>query len=427
MKFASAFLSHQSKDKPLVEVVARELGRRGVVSWLDRNDLEPGLSLHEALKSAISRQVVLIVFLSANSISSPWVEDKLSIAFDEYEAKGKTDSIIPVFVGDANELVSSCDYLRSRWLHMDGKRVDLLGIPVDPGESVEKNALQIASDASRRIYKILEMKQRRDVVVRIDQRGHGRRTGEPDMIAPNWKNSDFPALVFRPDAGKRTVGETLVGNDWTAVRRDMEDSLSEALGNIMSPPRKDIYIRANAQLGFAFALGRYFSRNTSTNLFCENSDGRVFNNKDYPRDKPLEGGNPRCESIKWHKVVKQIPKSLKTNAISLILSPSYLADKICFDLESKKDVPPVVWVKNDTFTGNDQVRNYIADIIALLLRLGAENGTRTIYLYSGLPFNVLTLLSSSFHHVVDKVVFMEYRRDLQDGDYSADDMYAPLE
>ena len=39
LQFASTFLSHSSTDKPLVEAVAKQLSRRGILVWLDREEL----------------------------------------------------------------------------------------------------------------------------------------------------------------------------------------------------------------------------------------------------------------------------------------------------------------------------------------------------------------------------------------------------
>ena len=62
MIYASTFLLHSSTDKSLVEAVARELVRRGIITWLDKHELIAGASLNKAIKTAIQRQATVTVF-----------------------------------------------------------------------------------------------------------------------------------------------------------------------------------------------------------------------------------------------------------------------------------------------------------------------------------------------------------------------------
>jgi translation elongation factor EF-Ts len=130
MIYASTFLSHSSDDKLLVEKVAHELGRRGVIAWLDKNELQSGESLSLALHEAVQRQATVTVFLSEAAIKSRWVEDELAAALQKHDALHESASIIPIYLGDPVSLVSSHPLLRTRWLHPDGNRVDRLGINI---------------------------------------------------------------------------------------------------------------------------------------------------------------------------------------------------------------------------------------------------------------------------------------------------------
>ena len=100
MRYASTFLSHSSADKPLVEAVAIELGRRGVVSWLDIYELVVGDSLSGALAEAIKRQATVTIFFTDNATTSEWVKKELLMAL-----KTHIDAdLLPVFLGDCKEL-----------------------------------------------------------------------------------------------------------------------------------------------------------------------------------------------------------------------------------------------------------------------------------------------------------------------------------
>jgi hypothetical protein len=49
-----------------------------------------------------------------------------------------------------------------------------------------------------------------------------------------------------------------------------------------------------------------------------------------------------------------------------------------------------------------------------------------VHLYCGLPFHVIPLLAANLLHVIDNVIFMEFRRDLQDTSAADEDMYVAL-
>ena len=74
MKFASTFLSHSWVNKDLVLAVAHELARRGIVPWLDANELGVGDDLEIALGEAVKQQATLTIFLSPEAIASDWVK-----------------------------------------------------------------------------------------------------------------------------------------------------------------------------------------------------------------------------------------------------------------------------------------------------------------------------------------------------------------
>lgn len=424
MTYASTFLSHSSVDKPLVEVVARELGRRGIAAWLDRNELQAGTDLGKALADALRRQATVTVFLSPAALDSPWVDDELAVALKQEEAPGNSGRVIPVYLGDPLALVEPRPLLRSHWLHPDGDRVNRLGIEPRRDVDLLLMARDIANQVARAIYGMLEIADNPEIIIYVDQRGGGQRRGDPPHLPKPMRALSAPALVFRPDLGFRRPDETLYGDDWQDVRLTMEEALSEALGGARWHTPKKIRILGNAQLGFAFFLGRYFNRNTNADLFCTNLDGRTFSNQGQPRHVPLQGGNPRCETD--HPDIPPLPEHAELEAVSLLLSmPPYVAPVRRY-LAAHPDAPPLVWVENGIFESSQHVMNYIADVVALLTRLNNENGLSMVHLYCGLPFHVVPLLAANLLNVVQNIIFMEYRRDLQETNPLAGEIYIPL-
>lgn len=434
MIYASTFLSHSTKDKPLVEAVASELGRRGILVWLDKNELCVGASLDEALTEAIQRQATVTVFLSQASVKSDWVEHELKIALQKEQELKPSGRILPVFLDDPEILVRAHDLLRERWLK-NGKLVERLGIVATGGDDLKAQASVIASQLATSIYDLLGIRRASEVAIYFDQRGEGTPRGEPEDVPEAFQSLDVPALVFRPAAGLREKETMVVGEAWEETRRTIKVVLAEALGNARGA--KKIHLAGQSQLGFPFLIGHHFDRSTNADLHCynrprPNHDNRPFTNAGQPRESPLANGNADCETA--HPDIPPLPANTTFETVSLLLCKygeqpldrKYLNDALAY-LKANANVPPPIWVRHDSIlTSSEHVMSYIADVVALLGKLRTNHGVKNIVLYTTLPFHALPLLAANLLFVVDSVVLMEYRRDLESQRPLAQDMYSPL-
>lgn len=427
MVYASTFLSHSSTDKPLVEAVARELGQRGIVPWLDVNELQVGMGLGEALKEAVNHQATLAVFLSPEAVKSDWVENELKVAFEKEESLNTKWRVFPVFLGDPQILVQAHPILRERWVNKITGKVDALGIVPKPSPDPTMLAKEIAHKIAGSIYRALEIEKKDEVIIYLDQRGDGLRRGEPDMPAP-FQKLNSPVLVFRPDPGLRSRAETLTSSAWEEFRDNIKSTLSDALGPLRRQPRRNIYLAGNAQLGLSYLIGNHFSRDTETVLHCIGRDDIIFTNEEQIRIGTLPGGNPDCETR--HLRIPSFPDRGDFRTISLLLckvtdgDERYIDDPL-YHIATIADSPPPILVKHDYFLENtQQVMKYVSDVVALLRRLRSKLGVRHVNLYTSLPFNALPLLAANMLFVVDKVTLMEYRRDLSEMDVK--DFYMPI-
>ncbi len=94
------FLSHRSRDKPLVKDF-KELLPPFLSVWLDDESLSWGDTLTTELRSTIQSGVdFLIVFLDKDSLSSEWVRQELDWAV-ERERQLKRVFVLPVLLPDA--------------------------------------------------------------------------------------------------------------------------------------------------------------------------------------------------------------------------------------------------------------------------------------------------------------------------------------
>ena len=94
------FLSHNSKDKPAVEAIARRLQEKYQLKcWLDKWNLVPGEPWQEALEQALDQCETVAVFVGPNSIS-PWENEEMRSAL-EARVHDKTRRVIPVLLPGA--------------------------------------------------------------------------------------------------------------------------------------------------------------------------------------------------------------------------------------------------------------------------------------------------------------------------------------
>lgn len=94
------FLSHASEDKErFVLEFARRLRENGVDVWLDRWEMLPGDSLIDKIfEEGLSNAGAVVVVLSRNSITKPWVREELNTALVKRISTGS--KLIPIVLDD---------------------------------------------------------------------------------------------------------------------------------------------------------------------------------------------------------------------------------------------------------------------------------------------------------------------------------------
>lgn len=91
----NAFLSHNSKDKPLVEQIAQKLlNEEHLQVFLDKWNLIPGELWQEALEEALNQSATCVVFLGPNTIS-PWQHEEMRSSLAK-RVENKLLRVIPV-------------------------------------------------------------------------------------------------------------------------------------------------------------------------------------------------------------------------------------------------------------------------------------------------------------------------------------------
>jgi WD40 repeat protein len=75
------FLSHNSRDKPIVERIAERLKRAGLEPWLDKWWLTPGGRWQEELAQALAASSACAVFISGDDVGA-WEREEVAAALD---------------------------------------------------------------------------------------------------------------------------------------------------------------------------------------------------------------------------------------------------------------------------------------------------------------------------------------------------------
>lgn len=394
-RFVSTFLSHQYNDKEKwVVPVAEQLVRRGVVTWLDKHELNLG-SLDRSLRDAIARIPTFTLFLSEGSVKSQWCNDELKSATD---SKKDNNTLFPIYLGDPLSLVQSHDFLSSRFLHADGDRVNQLGCVVKPGAKFEPD--EIAKKIARSVYDQVIPNRWNDVVIWLDQRGNGERRGTPDL-PDNICALNAPTLVFQPGLSPRTSKETLFGDAWEHVVNTLENALSEALGVVRGEPR-NVRVLGHAQTGLFWAVGKHFDRTTSANLFGYPQNGAAVSNKGQERTRPLEGGDAKRATL-VARATSGAPT--KPDVIALGVGPrGYEAQVI-----SEVGNIPLFWIDPVKISDSEQAMQLVKDIVAFVSHQRANAGIRELMMFWASAAHVAPLAAANLTtHVIERIRYMEW-------------------
>jgi TIR domain len=110
------FLSHNSQDKPAVRALAAALRERGLIVWLDEEELRPGLNWQDLLEGGIRHSASIAVLVGADGLG-PWENEEMQAALRLAVEDGRP--VIPVLLPDAPKRPELPLFLRNRtWVDL---------------------------------------------------------------------------------------------------------------------------------------------------------------------------------------------------------------------------------------------------------------------------------------------------------------------
>jgi hypothetical protein len=100
IQFYSCFISYSTKDQDFAERLHADLQSKGIRCWFAPEDLKIGEKFRSRIDESIRIFDKLLLILSHNSITSPWVEDEVEAAL-ERERREHQLVLFPVCLDDA--------------------------------------------------------------------------------------------------------------------------------------------------------------------------------------------------------------------------------------------------------------------------------------------------------------------------------------
>ena len=102
---AHVFISYVRENRDVVDKLATELRERGVVVWLDRNNIDPGVRWREAIKKAIQSGSFFVAcfWQEYNERDKTYMNEELTLTIDELRKRpSDTNWFIPILLNQAS-------------------------------------------------------------------------------------------------------------------------------------------------------------------------------------------------------------------------------------------------------------------------------------------------------------------------------------
>jgi small GTP-binding protein len=114
------FLSHSSKDKPVVRAVAERLRKDGLKVWFDEWVIKPGDSIPAKIEEGLEHSHVLVLCMSANAFGSDWAQLEAG-TFRFRDPLNKDRRFLTLRLDEAPIKGSLSQFLYINWLPANGE------------------------------------------------------------------------------------------------------------------------------------------------------------------------------------------------------------------------------------------------------------------------------------------------------------------
>lgn len=113
------FLAHNSQDKPQVEAIARELRRRGLNPWLDKQQIRPGQWFQDAIQRAIPAVKSAAIFVGPHGFGK-WQAVELRAFISQCVETNLP--VIPVLLPGVDNIPENMRFLKElKWVRFHNR------------------------------------------------------------------------------------------------------------------------------------------------------------------------------------------------------------------------------------------------------------------------------------------------------------------
>jgi hypothetical protein len=143
------FLAHNSVDQPQVRVIAKKLRERGLIPWLDEEQINAGNTSLEAIQNGLSQSKSAVFFIGLRG-SGKWQGNLELPAIASLVLESKI-RVIPVLLPGVQEIPQTSEYLflkTKTWISLES--ID----NTEAIEQIQKGITQIKSESSALTYDI---------------------------------------------------------------------------------------------------------------------------------------------------------------------------------------------------------------------------------------------------------------------------------
>jgi GUN4-like/TIR domain len=117
-----AFLAHNSQDKPQVKIIAEKLKQKGIDTWLDEEQIPPGVSFQDRIQKAISEIDCALIFIGKHGLGK-WQGWELQSFFSKLVNSGIP--VIPVLLPGVEKVPDDLPFLQQlNWVKFTDKLED---------------------------------------------------------------------------------------------------------------------------------------------------------------------------------------------------------------------------------------------------------------------------------------------------------------
>ena len=104
------FMAHSNKDKPLIRQIYWRLKERGILPWLDEEEIPPGTRFIEEIRQAIGQIKTAAIFIGQEGLG-PWQALELETFISQCVERGIP--VIPVLLPNVKEIPKNLIFLKT--------------------------------------------------------------------------------------------------------------------------------------------------------------------------------------------------------------------------------------------------------------------------------------------------------------------------